>query len=607
VRASHEHELDDLRVRAGSPTPVLQVTTRAEYERRVKALRVFGSAPTSPRRPLLVLGIYAIAVVALTWPLLPNARTHIAAALRRFHLIDTLQVAWINAHETRALASAPASFLDAGIYHPSPRTLFYGTASLGVLPYFAPTFLATGNPVLAIDLAFLLCVALTAWGIHLTVHRWTADHLAGGVAAWTFLMSRTSLWGFVSSAPLYAPLWYLPAVIHAAATPSLGGRAPWMLAVLLALQGACDPLYVAPAVLGPLAAIGLWKLRVPDSRADGVALLRSLAIAILLLSPIYAGHADVLVRNPDLGSQSVWAARAPATPTPSSSATPTFPLWLLAAGHVLSWWDRFTVPLPALALVAVGVWLRRREGDPASAPWAAWRHCTFWVIAALLWPLVTLVVPMLRGAARGGLTGLVALSLLVGLAFASCMRGSVPWRRAGATALVAGLLFVVPPGPGRASAVASFLRYPIQPAPTYDPAIRAALAGRRGPVLTVPAGDAMRDSIAQYLTIFHRRRLLNGYGSYFPSEMPSRLELVRKLPDAAALDGLRRETGVETIVVDARGLDPAGRRAWDDVLEGRSSRAGLRVAARTDDVFVFDLEPGGRVSADRGIAAPASP
>jgi len=57
-------------------------------------------------------------------------------------------------HESRALA-APSTLLDAGIYHPAPRTLFYSTLSAGLLPYFAPTFLLTGNPTLALDLAFL--------------------------------------------------------------------------------------------------------------------------------------------------------------------------------------------------------------------------------------------------------------------------------------------------------------------------------------------------------------------------------------------------------------------------------------------------------------------
>jgi hypothetical protein len=38
---------------------------------------------------------------------LPHAASHIVATLGRLNLIDSLQVAWINAHEARALVTAP--------------------------------------------------------------------------------------------------------------------------------------------------------------------------------------------------------------------------------------------------------------------------------------------------------------------------------------------------------------------------------------------------------------------------------------------------------------------------------------------------------------------
>jgi hypothetical protein len=36
--------------------------------------------------------------------------------------------------------------------------------------------------VLALNLAFVCGIALTMWAIHMVVHRWTGDHLAGAVA-----------------------------------------------------------------------------------------------------------------------------------------------------------------------------------------------------------------------------------------------------------------------------------------------------------------------------------------------------------------------------------------------------------------------------------------
>src|SRR5215470_16813712 len=89
---------------------------------------------------LLAFGLYAIVVVALTWPLAPHAATDIPATWGIFHY-DTLHTTWTLAHETRALATAPTTVLDTNIYYPERRTLFYNTTSLGLLPYFAPTFL----------------------------------------------------------------------------------------------------------------------------------------------------------------------------------------------------------------------------------------------------------------------------------------------------------------------------------------------------------------------------------------------------------------------------------------------------------------------------------
>jgi len=44
---------------------------------------------------------------------------------------------------------------------------------LGALPYFAPAFLATGNPVLASNLLFLGGVTLTVCAVHRLVAGWT--------------------------------------------------------------------------------------------------------------------------------------------------------------------------------------------------------------------------------------------------------------------------------------------------------------------------------------------------------------------------------------------------------------------------------------------------
>ena len=366
---------------------------------------------------LAALAVYAVLVAALTWPLLPNAAVRMPATFAKFHF-DTLHTAWMLSHESHALA-APWTVLDAQIYHPEPRTLFYSTLSLGLLPYFAPVYLATGNPTLALNLAFLGCVALTAWTIHLVVWRWTGDALAAGAGAVTFLVTRTLLWGFVSCAPYFGVLQYQPLLVYAAAAPASAlATSPW-LAALIALQCIADPLYVTPAVLLPLGVLALWRLRRRETRAAGWRLVRQLVVAGVLLAPVYAGYLDVVVRNPQLGSQSLYAARR-AAGAPDVAGDP-LPLSLLAYGHVIGWWNRFPVAPVALALVAIGaasvvVARARRAPDVL----AAWRQCGYWALFAFLLPLLQNFGGVLRGMPRAGLVGLVALALLTGLAAAEC-------------------------------------------------------------------------------------------------------------------------------------------------------------------------------------------
>src|SRR5213593_4612893 len=69
---------------------------------------------------------------------------------------DTLLSVWTLAWGAHALATAPARFYDANTLFPTPRALTYSDHQLGVLPWFAPTYWLTDNPVLAYQLALFL-------------------------------------------------------------------------------------------------------------------------------------------------------------------------------------------------------------------------------------------------------------------------------------------------------------------------------------------------------------------------------------------------------------------------------------------------------------------
>jgi hypothetical protein len=103
-------------------------------------------------------------------------------------------------------------YFEGNIYHPAPHALLYGDPGLAALPIFAPIFLESGNPALAINVVLLAGITLTAWSLHYVVESWTGSWLAGLVGAATFLTNPWEIPYFFGWAPTYAILCYLPFV-----------------------------------------------------------------------------------------------------------------------------------------------------------------------------------------------------------------------------------------------------------------------------------------------------------------------------------------------------------------------------------------------------------
>src|SRR5262249_15796695 len=141
----------------------------------------------------------------------------------------------------------------------------------GALPFFVGTFLVTHNGTLAMNLTFLTGVTLTAWSLHAVATRWTGSHLAAFVAAWTFLTTPWVLWHWGPVAPNYVVLPYFPWIIFLAEARPLTRRRAMGLAALTVLQ-ALVSVYVAVAVLGPLAMLATLRIARPSTRADGLRL-----------------------------------------------------------------------------------------------------------------------------------------------------------------------------------------------------------------------------------------------------------------------------------------------------------------------------------------------
>lgn len=579
-----------------------------------------GDAPTVVRRDLpdhprrirldvvAVVALYVGVVSWLTWPLSTQMATHLSAAedATRF---DALYTGWALAWESRALVTAPATLPDANIYHPTPHALFYGPSAFGSLPLFMPVFLSTGNPTLALNVMYLLSVALTAAALHLVVHRWTGMHHAGTVAAATFLTSRWLFWEWLPSAPQAAVLFYFPVIVLLAAAPGWTRRRTAILLGLVVAQCLVEITYVAPAVLAPLALIGILRVGRASTRASGVQLLVVVVLAVVALAPVLAGHFAVAAANPRLRSQTLWL-------------SPQKPL-------VLPWGPiaHFT-PLslpPAVALLAaagIGVrWLGGARGEAPAVPRRAWIHAAFWTAIGFAMMLTPTVVwndtsyrlpqawlaawlpafAFLRWPSRLGVAALIGVALLAGLAFAECTgllrrggRGGTVSTAVAAVAVVCILYLQYSRGfswPYERPALPA--SYPTQAAIGPSEPLLATLRTSKGPLLELPlwlpgSKKPYLWAAAMYRSIFHRRPLLNGYSSYYPTAFPARMQLAQQLPAAGALAALRNQTGVTTILVHGALLTPIERVPWITAIQGRDD---LRLAARDGEDLLFEVAP----------------
>jgi hypothetical protein len=548
-------------------------------------------------RALSALALYGGLVVWLTWPLGSSLGTHLPRTAPACGY-DSLYSAWALAWESHALVSASARIADANIFQPARNALFYGPTAFGALPYFAPTFLATGNPALALNLLFLGGIALTAFGLHAVIVAWTGSQLAGLVAGSTFLGSRWVLWEFVPTTPHFAVLLYLPWIAYLGGAPRLDRGAALGLLALVVLQALVDPVYLAPAALAPLACLALARLARRSTRADAWRLALVLAAAGLALLPFMAGHLAVRSQNPDLAHQTIWAVTQEPIDLPWGLLAPLSPA---------------AVPVAALWLIALGAAsfaLGRRWSDATLR--RVWASALLWVAFGLLMSL-TPTLGFLRVPSRLAIDALIGLALLAGLAFAECAArlADGPPRvlaRLGPTALAAALL-----GLGYAQYLRGFetpfsrealpLAYPLQAPVSPGSSLVKALRRPGGALLELPVELEQvyappLHARAMYRSIFHGRPLLNGYSSYWPEAFPARIRLASRLPDASALAELRRTTGLEAIVVDTSLLAPEQRATWLAIARGGAGSEPFELLAVEDKQLLFALrdatEPSGR-------------
>jgi hypothetical protein len=571
-----------------------------------------------------ILVLYVALALALTWPLARHLATHVAGtSLASFG--DVWVLAWALAFQSRALVGLP----HGGMFHPTPHSLFYGETGLGALPLFIGPYLATSSPELGLNVVYLGGLALTAWSLHAVTARWTTSHVAGFLAAWTFLTCPFGLWAYGPNAVNYVTLWYWPWIVYFVAEPRSGVAATLALAALVFVQG-LSSVYVAAGLLGPLVVLGALACARRASRFDGARILLATAVAVAGWTVAFSPFLLVRAENPALARQTLY---------PFLPRFPT-PLWLFRAGEPSG-----IAPI-ALAVVAAGA-LASLGGDDRRR--TVWRSCVVWVVVgvvlatpptvgvgehAITTPtglLVAAGLPLdtVRDNGRRGIAALIGLSLLVGVGWVECVawldrrwNRNVRARRvvdaAVVVALTVGILHgLLRPVERRGGTTATPGRFPLiasRDAHRVDSPIMDVLRQPGGPLLELPtAPGPIHHADAMYRASRHDRAILNGQDGYWPAGFVDVMALACRLPDPAAMAALRHATGVELVLVhlvpqpigrpsgpyacppatsglavDVAAQAPLDRAAWEDVAHG--GRSDLVLVARDGTDLLFRVE-----------------
>lgn len=561
-------------------------------------------------------GAFALLTALMTLPLGLHPATR-ALALSA----DTRLFLWTIGWDVQALLHRPWAVFDANIFWPEPRTLAYSEHLLGSAVLAAPALLASGNPVLALNVIVLASCVLCGLGGYVLARQLRASVPAALACGIVFAFAAPR---FVRLAQVHlATVQYLPfalAFLHRylesrrrrdlvlcaafftvqAATSGHGGLFLLLALALLALFALAVGRLPGPLRLArdlgwagwALAAVNLL-MAVPYALARrDVGLHRSLGAVYdwspnawsFLASPAHAqqfllGLVPTLRDRVDTASAYMFPGFLPLLLLAALALRPVHPVEESLRSPALGWRARLRDRLEArpgmdalfyLLLLLASVWVSLGPG--------------FGLYTALYhgFPGFDLI----RVPSRLAILTLLAVAVLAALGLDRLL-GRLHGRVRAATACVSLLLLL-----------AETASFPVEARP-YDletPAIDRLLAAQPKPFTAVELPVVQVTEAVQYArlnshymlhSMLHWQPIVNGYSGIVPPRHEQRLfPMLRSFPDPASLTELEM-LGVRYAVLHREFYAPD---EWERVI----SRAGefpnrLRLEGQTPDGRLYFL------------------
>jgi hypothetical protein len=310
----------------------------------------------------------AYAVFALTWA----APSSLAPTERVPDLGDPLHLAWVMAWDAHQLVRRPWALFESNSFYPYPHSLAFADHLLPEAVLVAPVFWATGNAVLAYNVAVVLALTLSALALFLLAREIGLGGGAAFLGGLVYAFNSFTLHEVARVHVLNVPWWPLALVFLDRFARQGRPRDAVALAGFLLLQALSGTYYlVYSLLLAPVWLASAWLTlgRRPTRRE-----LRALS-----LSGLVAAAAAAVVLWPyvavfrSMGFEKSWAAGADllsfVSPGPRNwlwagltwpSARSELPHFvglsgglLMAAGAVLTLAGRIAPPARMIAVIAL--------------------------------------------------------------------------------------------------------------------------------------------------------------------------------------------------------------------------------------------------------------
>jgi len=125
--------------------------------------------------------LFLLLSLGMTFPLLLHLDDHLPSDLG-----DPLYNVWAMAWNTHKLTSGLKGFWDANIFYPHHGTLLYADYLFALSLLGAPVVALSGNPILAYNILFIFSFFLSALGMYYLVHHLTGSRAAAVISGLIF-------------------------------------------------------------------------------------------------------------------------------------------------------------------------------------------------------------------------------------------------------------------------------------------------------------------------------------------------------------------------------------------------------------------------------------